>query len=201
MKLHSRDQAREGERPAQTPVAKWEPGRPEYLQFLVDSQTVYSCFEELVATNDALAPFRESGLERSEALARDIAWFAEQGLPVPPPATQGSSYASFLRETAAEERWEPFVCHFYNFYFAHTAGGRMIGRRMAEKLLDNRVLNFYQWPSGDVDKELLPGLRAKIDAMAASWTREQKDLCLSETAASFKQGGSLLQHISRPPSS
>ena len=38
----------------------------------------------------------------------------------------------------------------------------------------------------------------KIDAMADGWTREQKDLCLAQTADSFKFGGALLQHISRP---
>ena len=39
MKLHTRDQApKEGQQPAQKPVSKWEPGREEYLQFLVDSR-------------------------------------------------------------------------------------------------------------------------------------------------------------------
>ena len=92
-----------------------------------------------------------------------------------------------------------FFCAFTdNFYFAHTAGGRMIGKRMADMLLEGKTLNFYQWDKGDVDKELLPGLRGKIDAMADGWTREQKDLCLAQTADSFKFGGALLQHISRP---
>mgnify|MGYP007125936209 CR=1 FL=1 len=36
MKLHTRDQSREGEQEAQKPGAKWEPGRGEYLQFLED---------------------------------------------------------------------------------------------------------------------------------------------------------------------
>ena len=39
MKLHTRDQApKEGQQPAEKPVSKWEPGREEYLQFLVDSR-------------------------------------------------------------------------------------------------------------------------------------------------------------------
>ena len=74
-----------------------------------------------------------------------------------------------------------------------------VGKRMADMLLDGRTLEFYQWDQGDVDKELLPGLRGKIDALVATWTREQKDLCLNETAASFKGGGSMLQHIRGPP--
>ena len=39
MKLHTRDQSpKEGQQPAEKPVNKWEPGRAEYLQFLVDSR-------------------------------------------------------------------------------------------------------------------------------------------------------------------
>lgn len=48
--------------------------------------------------------------------------------------------------------WQVFTCHFYNFYFAHTAGGRMIGKMMSDKLLDGHKLNFYLWPAGNVDK-------------------------------------------------
>jgi heme oxygenase len=99
---------------------------------------------------------------------------------------------------AEAKQWEAFVCHFYNFYFAHTAGGIMIGKMMANKLLGGHTLHFYQWPAGDIKETLLPGLRGKIDAMAAGWTREQKDACLAETAESFRGGGSLLTHIRGP---
>ena len=74
----------------------------------------------------------------------------------------------------------------------------MIGKRMADLMLDGRTLDFYQWSKGDVDKELLPALRLQIDRLANTWSREQKDACLAETADSFKYGGALLQHISRP---
>lgn len=144
------------------------------------------------------ATFRDSGLERSAALDRDVAWFAEQGVDEPSVAPQGATYVTLLREMVAAGELEAFVCHFYNFYFAHTAGGRMIGKRMAEMLLEGRTLHFYQWEKGDVDKELLPALRSQIDAKAAGWNREQKDACLAQTADSFKYGGALLQHISRP---
>ena len=97
----------------------------------------------------------------------------------------------------ADGELERFVCHFYNFYFAHTAGGRMIGKRMAGMLLDGHTLEFYKW-DGDVDQDLLPGLRTKIDALVAGWSREQKDKCLAETANSFKGGGAMMQHISPP---
>ena len=64
-----------------------------------------------------------------------------------------------------------FVCHFYNFYFAHTAGGRMIGKMMSDKLLGGRTLEFYQWERGDPKDELLPAHRLQIDNMADTWSR------------------------------
>jgi heme oxygenase len=36
------------------------------------------------------------------------------------------------------------MCHYYNFYFAHTAGGRMIGKQMSALLLDKKTLDFYK---------------------------------------------------------
>lgn len=42
-----------------------------------------------------------------------------------------------------------FVCHYYNHYFAHTAGGRMIGKKMAAMLLDGHELHFYQVGRGE----------------------------------------------------
>jgi len=200
MKLHTRDQAREGEQKAQKPVTSWQPGRPEYLQFLVNSRAVYAAFEEIVEEIDEFAPFRDSGLERVAALDLDIEWFREQGVETPPLGEEAVTYVSFLRNLAAERKISALVCHFYNFYFAHTAGGRMIGKMMSTKLLDGHTLNFYQWTKGDVDKELLPALRLRIDEMAAAWSREAKDECLAETASSFKLGGALMNPLSAPKS-
>ena len=86
-----------------------------------------------------------------------------------------------------------FLNHFYNFYFAHTAGGRMIGAKLSELLLDGKTLKFYQW-DGDV-KELLARTAGEIDSIAAAWSREEKDKCLEETGPAFKFGGSLLTYI------
>lgn len=49
MKLHSRDQAKEGEKdPQMQPVAKWEPTVEGYLKFLVDSKLVFDTLETAV---------------------------------------------------------------------------------------------------------------------------------------------------------
>lgn len=69
-------------------------------------------------------------------------------------------YYSFLKEASQAEP-QVFICHFYNTYFAHTAGGRMIGSKVSQMILDNKQLEFYKYES-DV-KELLNAVRDKIN--------------------------------------
>ncbi|KAK6151788.1 hypothetical protein DH2020_014423 [Rehmannia glutinosa] len=131
MKLHTRDQAKEGENePQGQPVAKWEPSVEGYLKFLVDSKLVYDTLESIVekAAFPDYAEFRNTGLERSESLAKDLEWFKQQGYDIPQPSSPGVSYSQYLEELSEKDP-QAFICHFYNTYFAHTAGGRMIGRK------------------------------------------------------------------------
>lgn len=75
------------------------------------------------------AYFRNTGLERSEGLAKDLEWFREQDIEIPDASTSGVSYAKYLEELA--ERSAPlFLSHFYNIYFSHIAGGQVIARQV-----------------------------------------------------------------------
>lgn len=59
MKLHTRDQAKEGEKePEGKPVARWEPTVEGYLRFLVDSKVVYDTLESIVS--EAACPWCKS---------------------------------------------------------------------------------------------------------------------------------------------
>lgn len=163
---------------------------------------MYAALEAAVAADDRYAAFRNTGLERVAALDADIAWFkAEYGLE-PPVVTAdgpGGSYAALLTRLARDDP-PAFICHFYNVYFAHTAGGRMIGVKLADMLLDRKQLAFYAYgEDGAADyKPMLDAVRASIDALAAGWTRDQKDACLNETAKSFQMSGALLRSIAAP---
>lgn len=75
------------------------------------------------------AEFRNTGLERSAGLAKDLEWFKEQGHAIPEPSEPGITYAEYLKELSEKDP-QAFICHFYNIYFAHSAGGRMIGRKV-----------------------------------------------------------------------
>lgn len=68
-------------------------------------------------------------MERSEKLAEDLEWFKEQGHAIPEPSSPGLSYARYLEELSEKDP-QAFICHFYNVYFAHSAGGRMIGKKV-----------------------------------------------------------------------
>ncbi|PHT73451.1 Heme oxygenase 1, chloroplastic [Capsicum annuum] len=74
--------------------------------------------------------FRNTGLERSEVLAKDLEWFRQQGHAIPEPLNPGVTYARYLEELSEKDP-QAFICHFYNTYFAHSAGGRMIGRKIS----------------------------------------------------------------------
>lgn len=75
------------------------------------------------------AEFRNTGLERSEKLSKDLQWFKEQGYAIPEPSSPGVTYAEYLKELSEKDP-QAFICHFYNIYFAHSAGGRMIGKKV-----------------------------------------------------------------------
>lgn len=170
--------------------------RVKYLQFLVDSLAVHNAFEEIMRTYPALAPLRETGLERSKGLHEDIAWISNTYFPKQigiesnlGEASAGKRYAGFLHHLAAESI-PKFICHYYNYYFAHTAGGRAIGTRMAEIALNNKVLRFYQW-DGDVEI-MLDKTRHILDRIVASWSVEEKQHCINETKLAFDWGKEIL---------
>lgn len=75
------------------------------------------------------AEFRNTGLERSGKLAKDLEWFKEQGYAIPEPSSPGVRYAQYLKQLSEKDP-QAFLCHFYNVYFAHSAGGRMIGKKV-----------------------------------------------------------------------
>lgn len=139
--------------------------------------------------------FSNTGLERTRALDSDIQYMVQkwgmQALP-PAPGGPGLAYAGFLRNLASISP-PAFLCHYYNFYFAHTAGGRMIGAQVSKAALDMWMGDFYKW-DGDV-KQLVQGVRDRINRIAEGWSREEKDACLKETARTFQYSGQLLREI------
>ncbi|TVU08090.1 hypothetical protein EJB05_41475, partial [Eragrostis curvula] len=179
MRLHSKDQSREGKVQAlEPPFATWEPTLEAYVQYLVDSKLVFDTLEAVVdrAAVPWYAELRNTGLERSEALK-------QEGHTIPEPSPAGITFASYLEELS-ENVPPAFVCHFYNAYFGHAAGGRNIGKMIAEKILNNKEMEFYRWDGYDVP-QLLQDVRGKLNQVTSDWSREEKDRCLEEIEKSF----------------
>lgn len=93
----------------------------------LDLSSFFMLFDNFCGATDA--EFRNTGLERAENLAKDLEWFKEQGHSVPEPSTPGVDYSFYIEQLSKEDP-QSFICHFYNTYFAHTAGGRMIGKKV-----------------------------------------------------------------------
>ncbi|RZC71838.1 hypothetical protein C5167_035003 [Papaver somniferum] len=200
MKLHVKDPSRKGDNNdtmAQI-LMKMKPSLSGYVKFLVYSKVVYDALEKIVMNADysSYAELRNTGLERSGALANDLEWFKEvMGIQIPSPTTSGISYASYLEEIAVKNP-KAIFCHFYNIYFGLATGGRMVGKRVqaSEKILENKELEFYKWNNGEIS-ELLQNAREKLNKVTESWTREEKDQCLEETEISFKYSEDIMKLI------
>jgi heme oxygenase len=200
MKLHTKQQApREGQAPAPAaPQVPYDPTRANYLSFLVDSLKVYETFEEIIKSDPLLKPFETTGLDRSEALKEDLIWMLQydSSLTLPGCGEAGMAYSNYLKELK-QESMQKFMCHYYNHYFAHTAGGLMIGKRFSTKLLEGHTLKFYQWGGQNV-KDLLNGTKQKVDVMATTWTEEEKQECREESMSVFKYSGGLMVYFRGP---
>lgn len=75
------------------------------------------------------AYFRKTGLERSDALSKDLEWMSEQDIVIPEPSSPGVTYVKYLEELA-ETSPSLFLSHFYNIYFSHIAGGQVIAKQV-----------------------------------------------------------------------
>ncbi|KAJ8450776.1 hypothetical protein Cgig2_021248 [Carnegiea gigantea] len=142
----------------------WEPSMEGFLKYLVDSKLVFETLESIIEDSGdvSYAYFRKTGLERAQSLARDLEWFGQQGISIPEPSKPGVSYATYLKQLG-ENSAPSFLSHFYNVYFSHIAGGQVIARQVADKLVVGRELEFNRW-EGDA-KELLKEVRVKLNRL------------------------------------
>ncbi|KAL5544328.1 hypothetical protein UlMin_008112 [Ulmus minor] len=123
---------------------------------------------------------------------------------IPEPSAPTVNYAGYLKELSEKDP-QAFICHFYNIYFAHSAGFKQsqfkpfpthlyfLLFQVAEKILNGNGLEFYKW-DGDLS-QLLQNIREKLNKVAETWTRKEKNHCLEETEKSFKYSRDILRLI------
>ncbi|KAL8029969.1 hypothetical protein ABFX02_14G257000 [Erythranthe guttata] len=172
----------------------WQPSIEGFLKYLVDSELVFRTVERIVdeSSDVSYAYFRKTGLERAGSIAKDLEFLREQGNVIPEPSNPGTTYAQYLEELA--EKTPPlFLCHLYNIYFSHIAGGQVIAKQVSKKLLEERELEFYKW-EGD-SEELLRGVRQNLNALGEHWSRDEKNKCLREATKAFRFLGQIVRLI------
>jgi len=190
MKLHTRSQSpKEGE----AKEIKMEPyvtTHDDYVLFLVDSQYVYQAFEDVINSVEELSVFSNSPLDRTTVLESDIEYMVKEfQIEKPDVGKAGLEYADVIRQLGNNGDINQFICHYYNFYFAHTAGGRMIGKKLSSLLLNKKTLDFYKW-DGDLNK-IKKDVKIDIENIVKSWSVAEKKKCTDATAAAFKGGGAI----------
>ena len=195
MHLHTKDQAASGGQEAKK-RPEFKPTREGYLRYLEDSRIIFSTLEDIVKDNAKLSKLRENGLERAGALDTDIALLS--GMGVEPAgyegdASPGAEYAKYLKDLS-EENLPGFICHYYNTYFAHTAGGRMIGKAVSDRILDGRKLDFYHNYPQPV-KKLSKPVKDSLEDIALEWSDEEKSKCVDETGKAFKYAGLVMRQM------
>ncbi|KAH6757814.1 hypothetical protein C2S52_023279 [Perilla frutescens var. hirtella] len=198
MNLHKRtddgDKAAVAMAPAGLAISEWEPTLEGYLKFLADTNLIYQALERIVdkAVFPQYAELRNTGLERSEGLAKDMEWLEQNGHSIPQPSSLGINYAHYLHQLSDKDP-HAFISHFYMTYFGHTAGGRIIGKKVEEKILNGKELEFYKY-QGELP-QLLQNVRDKLNKIGEKWSREEKDRCLLEIHNSFNLGSDILRLV------
>ena len=193
---HSRSTLRSsGKQEAPKEQKPFVPTKPGVLRFLEESKIVYDTFESIVASDARYECLRNTGLERGPALAQDIdymvsTWNLTRTDSSSSSSSPGSVYAATITDLAANNP-PAFICHYYNFYFAHTAGGRMIGKQVSDAVLDGWMGAFYKW-DGPVSG-LLNGVRDSLNEMGAGWSEAEKRASMEETPQTFAMAGSLMR--------
>jgi len=195
MKLHTRSQAPKEGQAKEKELTPYVTTHDDYMAFLVDSQHVYKAFEDAVNNVEELSVFRNSPLDRVEKLESDINFMSKEfNIRRPDVGRPGQKYAEVIRKLGNESSIPEFICHYYNHYFAHTAGGRMIGKKMSSLLLNKKTLEFYKW-DGDLN-EIKDKVKEDIEDIVAKWSKKERKKCADATAAAFQEGGALNSYLS-----
>ncbi|EEF52449.1 conserved hypothetical protein [Ricinus communis] len=192
--VSNKEEKEESEGEGEGEGERWVANMEGFVKYLVNSKLVFDTVERIVDKSDDVSYtyFRRTGMERSAGLAQDLEWLSQQDIMIPEPSTPGVSYAKYLEELA-EKNAPLFLCHFYNIYFSHLAGGQVIGRQVSEELLEGRELEFYRW-EGDA-QELLKGVRDNLNMLGEHWSRDVKNKCLKEATKSFRYLGQIVRLI------
>lgn len=141
-----------------------------YRDYLLRFREVYLQLEATgheLADDPAVAAVIDPALERSTALAADLAyWTAVVGEPVAS-SLDSPAAAAYCAQVIATRAWAPlFVAHHYTRYLGDLSGGQVVGRVLDSELaLGGAGIAFYRFPDIPKPKPYKDGYRARLDAL------------------------------------
>lgn len=160
--------------------------REAFVLFLRNLAPAYAALEDALAAAPAPAgSIRFAEVERSAALATDLAGFAGSGwrsLPVMPAA---EAYAARIRDVGARSP-ELLIAHAYVRYFGDLNGGQILRRMIGETLaLPAEALGFYDFPDIADMPAFQGGFRTAYERALGAVGDPEAVLAEAETAFEF----------------
>jgi heme oxygenase len=174
--------------------------RPSYTALLRALVPVYRALERGLAAHPALSPLPLPALERSAALADDLAvlhgpaWEAEL-----PPVPAGEAYGA--RISAGAAACPPLLtAHAYVRYLGDLSGGQALGRLIAGQLgLEGEAgVTFYRFAALEPIGASKQAFRAGLDALALS--PADADAVVREAREAFVHNIRVFEAITPAPS-
>ncbi len=172
--------------------------RDGYVAFIRALYPVYEALEEAMAAASADPAVRmayDPTLNRTAALAKDLAWFAGPDWASLPVAAPAAAYAAHLR-TLASRAPAGLTAHAYVRYLGDLSGGQLMGKRVATRYDAGEAgTNFYAFPGiGDIDarKHQYRGMLAALPLDAA-----QQDLVVQEAITGFDFARAIFETLDR----
>ena len=171
--------------------------RDDYSRLLAQHWFVYDALEEagaLLADDPVVAPFVAPELVRLPAIEADLAFLIGddwrdriEALP------STSDYAARIREVG--RTWpEGFVAHHYTRYLGDLSGGQIVRTLLQRHYdLEPEAVAFYRFDRIEKPKVFKDRYRERLDAL--SWTEDQRERVIAETALAFEFNARLFDDL------
>ncbi|MBS1697607.1 MAG: biliverdin-producing heme oxygenase [Actinobacteria bacterium] len=163
----------------------------DYTDLVAQHWFMYEALEEAsaqLAADPALAALHPKGLERRDALERDLAhllgaqWRARIAAL---PAT--AAYAARIRAVAAEGWIAGIVAHHYTRYLGDLSGGQLIARRTAAQFgFDGDGVAFYDFAELGDPAAFKDAYRAVLDDFGATLDEDEQRRMLDEVRTAYR---------------
>lgn len=166
-----------------------------YAEYLARFVRVYEALETVghkLADHPVVGQLIDPRLDRSAALAADLAHWAPAGVgEIDSPATD--AYVDQIWACADDPL--RFVAHHYTRYLGDLSGGQVIGKKLAREfdLVGTAGVDFYEFPEIAKPKPYKDAYRATLDSLEVS--EVEKERIVEEVRRVFNLNGAVFEEL------